>query len=326
MKTKEISALPRFINSARHRMNKFAYHAYTIWLFTRSDLKTIFIPTTIFAIVNYLALPAYGLNHHVDATVFSLVKRLPLVIFWIWIHLLSFTTNNQRSPESIREDALNKPWRPLPARRLSPATARSIGIVVCISTTLVSLFVTSGGWRQSLAGVLLTVWYNRWGGSEVGPFTRNIITAWGYVCFTSGSLEVACGRPLPLSSSNARLALWLMVLGGVITTTMHTQDLEDQEGDRQRGRRTAPIVWGDAHCRWSIALPMLCWGIFCPWIWGATTLMTILTCTLAFTVACRTLLLRTISADRVTFWVWNAWVSSLYVLPLFSSYSSVVIR
>lgn len=287
--------------------------AYTIWLFTRSDLKTIFVPTSIFGITNSLALSAYGLSR--DAHSGGLAPhRIPLVLFWIWIHLLSFNVNNQRSPASVEEDRLNKPWRPLPAGRISPALARVLGVLICPSTTAVSLAI-GVGWRQSLLGVLLTVWYNRWGGSDVDPLLRNFITGLGYVCFTSGALEVAAGQPLPLREG--RLVVWLAILLAVVTTTMQVQDLEDTEGDGLRGRRTAPIVLGDAGCRWSIALPMVGWGVLCPWFWNAGLLTVAWSCFLAFSVAWRTLFLRDVASDRVTFWVWNAWMSSLYVLPFF---------
>ena len=287
--------------------------AYTIWLFTRSDLKTILVPTSIFGITNSLALSAYGLNPETHSGGLAL-HRLPLVFFWIWIHLLSFNVNNQRSPASVAEDQLNKPWRPLPAGRISPSVARLLGVIVCPTTTAVSLAM-GVGWRQSLLGVLLTVWYNRWGGSDVDPLLRNWITGLGYVCFTSGALEVAAGQPLPLSEG--RLAAWLAILLAVVTTTMHVQDLEDVEGDRLRDRRTAPIVLGDVGCRWSIAIPMLGWGVLCPWFWNTGLVATVASCALAFTVAWRTLFIRNVDADRVTFWAWNAWMSSLYVLPFF---------
>lgn len=293
--------------------NRTAAAAYTIWLFTRSDLKTILVPTSIFGITNSLALSSYGLSP--DANGGGLAPhRLPLVLFWIWIHLLSFNVNNQRSPASVAEDKLNKPWRPLAAGRISPPVARMLGIIVCPTTTAVSLAM-GVAWRQSLLGVLLTVWYNKWGGSEVDPLLRNFITGLGYVCFTSGALEVAAGLPLPLFEG--RLAAWLAILLAVVTTTMHVQDLEDVEGDRQRDRRTAPIVLGDAACRWSIALPMLGWGILCPWFWNVGPFVAAASCFLAFTVAWRTLFMRDEAADRVTFWAWNAWMSSLYVLPFF---------
>lgn len=35
---------------------------------------------------------------------------------------------------------------------------------------------------------------------------------------------------------------------------MHSQDMKDQDGDRSRGRRTAPIVLGDVVARSTIAI------------------------------------------------------------------------
>ncbi|KAF4595306.1 UbiA prenyltransferase family-domain-containing protein [Ophiocordyceps camponoti-floridani] len=288
--------------------------AYTAWLFTRSDVKTILVPTAIFGVCNYLALPAYGLEPDVGS---RLSSRFGLVFFWIWIHLVSFNVDNQRSPESVREDALNKPWRPLPSGRVSLRAAYLLSMLMPPVTVVCSLLVGTG-WRQSLGIVLLTSWYNRWGGSDTNPLTRNAITGFGYMCFTSGALEVAYGKALPLDGSNRQLMVWLCVLGAIVTTTMHVQDMEDQEGDGQRGRRTAPLVLGDGPCRWTIALPMVGWAVACPSIWRPALPMAGVSTALALTVALRTLILRRESSDRRTFWVWNAWMSSLYMMPLFS--------
>ncbi|PHH77530.1 hypothetical protein CDD80_507 [Ophiocordyceps camponoti-rufipedis] len=136
--------------------------AYTVWLFTRSDLKTILVPTTIFGVCNYLALPAYGLQPDMGS---RLGSRFGLVLIWIWIHLISFNVNNQRSPESVREDALNKPWRPLPSGRVSLPTAYLLSIVMPPVTMVYSLRVGTG-WP----------WYNRWGGSDRRTFW--VCNAW----------------------------------------------------------------------------------------------------------------------------------------------------
>ncbi|KAI0255269.1 hypothetical protein BJV78DRAFT_1279458 [Lactifluus subvellereus] len=62
-----------------------------LYFFTRSDLKTIVLPVTVFA---YLTAPDTSADHMLYA------------VFWTWFHLLQFCVSNQSiDPE---EDALNK--------------------------------------------------------------------------------------------------------------------------------------------------------------------------------------------------------------------------
>jgi len=69
--------------------------------------------------------------------------------FWIWLHLFQFNVSNQSLGEA--EDALNKPWRPIPAGLVSVSRARSmrwILVLACFATSqmhgviLVSVFFT----------------------------------------------------------------------------------------------------------------------------------------------------------------------------------------
>ncbi|RHZ60229.1 UbiA family prenyltransferase [Aspergillus thermomutatus] len=302
-----------------------ASSGYTLWLFVASDVQTILLPSTIFGITNALAsldlrdvqsqLPAY----------LNTVQRIPLIIGWVGINLLPLTMNNQRSPSSIAEDSLNKPWRPLPSRRLSGSQAKRL-MLGFYALALVYSFFYSGGHRQCLGLIVLGTCYNSFGAGDNNPVIRNIINALGYLCFNSGAAEVALGSGSAVfaESPEARqysLRLWIMVITGIILTTMHVQDMCDQEGDAKRGRRTLPLVIGDAAARWSIALPMPVWGVVCPLLAGAGPLAAGLSVVLAFAVAIRMLMWRDAASDRTTFLVWNLWISVVYMLPLLGGVS-----
>ncbi|KAH8785237.1 UbiA prenyltransferase family [Diaporthe sp. PMI_573] len=292
-----------------------AYHAQTLWLFTFSDLKTIAIPSTVAGISNAVAAPLYGIAtaHHP----LHVIWRAPLVFLWVWMNLLPFDINNQRTPPAISEDSINKPWRPIPQRRLSPVQAKAAMLCLYVVAQLVSLKV-EGGLRQGIVLVLLGTWYNNFGGADSHPIIRNMINALGYLCFISGAMEVALGGPIPLSASGpqSRLLWWFGVLGGMILTTVHAQDMSDQEGDALRGRRTIPLVIGDGPARWTIATSMMVWGLLCPAMWRGSALSWVLTVGLSILVGARTLARRSVSSDKRTFVIWNIWVSTLYILPL----------
>lgn len=106
----------------------------------------------------------------------------------------------------------------------------------------------------------------------------------------------------------------------MITTTIHAQDLYDQEGDAARGRKTAPLELGDAVARWSISVAVAFWSLTMP----AYTGMLISDHWLAYPVPLllgavtiiRMFTLRGVQDDRKTSKAWAVWSICLYALPL----------
>ena len=291
--------------------------AYTIWLFTFTDLKTIVIPSTIFGISNAFAASSFGIEDPkwISKNSSEGFLRCAYVACWVWINLLPFAINNQRQSEAIAEDSINKPWRPLPSKRLSQDEAQHIMLVFYVIAIGVSYSL--GGFKQCLAGVLLGAWYNSFRGSDSDFVIRNLLNALGFLGFTSGALEVALSQPLPL---NSRLVSWFGLLAFVVFTTVHTQDIEDQAGDRARTRRTVPIVIGDGPARWSVAVAMVFWAYACPKFWSITLPASTLFMIYSVIIASRYLVLRRLKDDKVSFRMWNAWMVCVYVLPFLKRY------
>ncbi|PLB50875.1 hypothetical protein P170DRAFT_446081 [Aspergillus steynii IBT 23096] len=301
------------------------YHLYTIYLFARSDFKTIVVPSTLFGVINSLATRAYGLDDSSPITFSLLLSRLTQSLFWVCLVFIPFAINNQRNPSAIAEDKINKPWRPLPQNRLSPFQAKCIMYFLAALVPIHGYVCNGIGFRQSLFLRALDIWYNNIGGGDNSPILRNLINALGYLCFTTGALEIALGKQLRFtleavssySGAENHLIQWLLVIAGIIFTTVHLQDLYDQVGDAARDRRTIPLVIGDGPTRWTIAIPMLVWGVICPRFWGLAGGLLSLSIGLAYTVALRVLLVRGGQSDRMTFRLWNCWISTIYVMPLF---------
>ncbi|KAI0505876.1 UbiA prenyltransferase family [Xylaria bambusicola] len=287
-------------------VHRLLYHAYSIWLFTYSDLHTILFPET-----------AFGVLH---ALWNDVLQRFPLVLYWVWINLLAIDIGNQRSPESIAEDKINKPWRTIPSGRWSPILASYGQKFAYVVALMSSWFI--GGLRSCKLLTLLGFWYNDCGGSEGRPFTRNFINAMGITSFGLGALEVALGQTLHFTAAtildlNApNLEQWILLLFVVILSTVHTQDMHDQDGDKVRGRNTMPLQIGDAPTRWITVGFMILWGVVCPLFWRCGVLGYATSTSIAYIVAFRTFFLRTVSEDRMTFALWNLWMVSLYTLPL----------
>lgn len=167
---------------------------YSLWLFTYSDLKTIVGPTTAFGIFNSLQASTFNLPCLHCSTVF---ERLPLVVLWTWINLLPFTIDNQRQPEVIREDSVNKSWRRMPSQRMTRCQAKVWMLGIYPLAIIASVYV--GGLRQCLCLLCLGFWYNDLRGADHSAVIRNLINSWGFLCYVSGALEVAYASWIPLS-------------------------------------------------------------------------------------------------------------------------------
>ena len=287
----------------------WSFHLRSIWLFTFSDLKTIIGPKTVFGVINALSAPVFGISTALEAT--WLLRRAVLVALWIWINLLPFAIDNQRQPEAIAEDSLNKPWRPMPSKRLTQRQARQIMFTLYPLAGLTSLY--TGGFRQSIALMVLGCWYNDCGGADTSCIIRNFINACGFVCYSSGAMEVALGYVLPWQTP---LFQWFFIIGAVVFSTVQTQDFGDQAGDKLRGRKTVPLVAGDDTARWITVVPIIFWSICCPLYWkphgGFSAAFTLIGCLIGL----RYLKKRSVSDDKKTFRLWNLWMVFMYSLPL----------
>ncbi|KAH8424840.1 UbiA family prenyltransferase [Aspergillus melleus] len=236
-----------------------------VWGFTQSDFPTFVLPNASFGIFAALVAPAFTSCTEIPNPWALLVRAAPAAIIFNWANLLVFDIANQRLLESIREDSLNKPWRPLPRGLIDPNETRrlllgAVPIVLALSAAL-------GVWEESALILILTWMYNDLGGGD--ELTRDIMIAIAYDVFLFGSLRIA----LATTTSCANISLsatgfrWLGIIAGVIMSTMQIQDLRDQAGDRTRGRKTWPLVVGDMASRAWIATCVMFWSFACIEFW-----------------------------------------------------------
>ena len=302
-------------DSAHPASSSWTYHLKSIWLFTFSDLKTIVGPKTFFGIMNAMAVPVFGIGSAPQPS--RVLPRFLAVALWTWINLLPFAIDNQRQPAAIKEDSVNKPWRPLPSKRLTPEQAGRMITILYPIAFLVSIFL--GGLKQCIALIVLGYCYNDCGGSDVSWVTRNLINACGFICFSSGAMEVALGEPLTLKP---RLVQWFLIIAGVVFSTVQTQDMYDQAGDSLRDRKTMPLVIGDGQARWVTGSAMSVWCVICPWYWKLNLGVSVLFAGFGGTIILRTFAKRSEVDDKRTFRLWNLWMVFVYSLPLIKFRSS----
>ncbi|MCJ1400851.1 hypothetical protein MMC11_004060, partial [Xylographa trunciseda] len=268
------------------------YHLHTLYLFMASDLKTLLLPNLIFGVLGSVS-PALA-----PSTGTFSASTIPLrairVVLWSVFNLLPFTIANQRLPNAISEDAINKPWRPLPSRRLSPAQAYELMLTAYVVAGAVSAVL--GGIRSCLAVVMLAYCYNNLGGADVSGAVRNLMNVSLYLCAMTGTIEVAAGGQTIAFSGTAWA--WFAVIGAVVLTTVHIQDLPDQKGDAVRGRRTIPLEIGDEKARWSVVILDLVWSVAAPMFWHKGIAGYLLPVGLAGLVALRLLTKRSVREDK----------------------------
>ncbi len=244
------------------QMQSIRFNMNTLWLITRNDLKSIVLPETAFGIFSALSGPLLTTND--QPSLITILARIPQVILWNWMNLLIFHIANQRLPASILEDSVNKPWRALPSRRLTPDSARRLLLGVIPVVFLSTLHL--GGVEETVLMKVLTWIYNDLSGADENYIVRNLINCAGFMCYSSGATIVAAGYGS--HALNPRAHIGLCIVGAIIFSTLQMQDMADVEGDKARGRRTSPLVHGDGVARWSIALPVALWSVVCPWFWN----------------------------------------------------------
>lgn len=243
-----------------------------------------------------------------------ILARVPWVLLYNWANLLIFDLANQRLPEAVEEDAWNKPWRPLPSGRITvPQTRRlllaSLPVVLVINWSL-------GVWEETVLLFALTWMYNDLKGGEEDFIVRNLIIGFAFGLYNGGALRIACGIDGCITASGYS---WVVLISCVIFTTMQVQDLKDLAGDKARGRRSAPLVLGDAASRWSIAVPVVVWSVLCPLYLKVGPLGYLVTFALGAVIVARIFIWRNIDADRKTWKLWTAWTALLYLLPVIKS-------
>ena len=156
--------------------------------------------------------------------------------------------------------------------------------------------------------------YNDLGGADDNFVVRNFIIAIAYILYGCGALKVACGYDQSIINWGAYS--WLAMIGSVIFTTMHVQDLKDQKDDRARNRSTVPLAVGETVARLSIATSVLIHSIACPAFWRLRAMHFVVPLAIGSAVAARVVFLKTWSADRATWKLWSYWLVYLYLLPL----------
>lgn len=312
MKTTQ-DCLPLFFGS-RLPQSAF-YHAHTLLLFTSDQILDTVVPGTAFSALAAKSGPVLDLPFQ---DTWTLLSRIPLISVWLWLLILQACLQNQRSPTSLEEDLINKPWRPIPSKRITRVQTEYL---------LASTYIVAGGASHGLGTlpywavyVVLLIVYNELGGSDYSGTSRNIICGAAFSCYFGGALSIALGPNISLSRKAIH---WTFLLTcGVLATTFHTQDFRDEVGDRARDRRTLVTELGRRPALWTIAFCISFWSIYLPLgffqgRWAVAAMPVTVGAWLVLT-AVRAMELETQKFDRRMYKLWCLWIFGLCPLPLLS--------
>ncbi|KAI0428184.1 UbiA prenyltransferase family-domain-containing protein [Xylaria sp. FL1042] len=291
------------------------YHLATLFLFTKSDFKSVIIPQSVFALS--LVFSESGATQLYQHDAGEVAARIPYMLAWIWLHLLVEDIANQILDSSVVEDTINKPWRPIPAGRLTVVEARDLIRVLVAVALVLSVFLRSFLPSTTL---MTMIWlYNDLDGSSSGPAMRNLVNAAGLACFGWGAVCVLlAGAP----GDGNMLRDWLLLTAAVTSTTIQIQDLSDKDGDKARNRKTAPLVYGEWWTRWSVAIAASFWSFVCSVFWGVSLPYAVVPLGIAFIMSVLILLGKSQSSSELGLRLWCLWVTVIFMLPLLSSRST----
>lgn len=155
--------------------------------------------------------------------------------------------------------------------------------------------------------------YNDLQGCDDHFLLRNFLIAVGYGLYSSLALRALLGKGHTINSTGWQ---WIVFITVVMFVTQHICDIKDAEGDRVRGRKSAPIVLGDEIVRWTVAVPVLVCSVAGPWLFGLGVWSYISTFAVGGIVAGRTIVYRDLEADKRTWKIWAFWTCWLFALPL----------
>ncbi|KAF2800212.1 hypothetical protein K505DRAFT_229289 [Melanomma pulvis-pyrius CBS 109.77] len=290
------------------------YHLYTVWLFTYEQLFDAVIPCGLFGICGALSngtldLPAIPLS--------SVLLRLPQVVLWLWLVILQCCIHNQRHPNSINEDAINKAWRPLPAGRISIRHTTYLLGLVYVAAGICSYWLGLLPLLGLYTMFVIAWYYNDLGASDHSGLSRAILNGAGFFCFYYGALHISIGRGQVLSEKAYH---WVAIMVLIFSTTIHAQDFRDQRGDRARGRKTFITAFGDSGARWTVILSVLFWSMAVPAWFGAGWSGLVVPGLLGSLVVGLTGMgmgRQDVWLDSVMYRVWGVWMLSFSLMPLY---------
>jgi len=210
---------------------------YIYWLFIKNDIWATIIPGVIIALVAF---------SHYSFSLTGLILILLKAVLYFNLYAYTFVLTNQIN--SIEEDKVNKPYRPLVSGLVEKSSMAQRIILATFIFLVVGYYF--GVFEWALLWVIISIFHNYIGHKHW--FLKNT------VCMTLGIFAIiGAGWGLVSEPSSSQL-VWGFIVSLIFGITGVIQDFRDEEGDRIIGRRTLPLSFGDYKSRFiSVGLCIL---------------------------------------------------------------------
>ncbi|KAJ7498600.1 UbiA prenyltransferase family [Mycena latifolia] len=269
----------------------------TVVLFSKSDIVPILLPSLAVAMV--LAGPT-------NFTAFV------MGFIWLELHLLTFEIKNQACITGLEEDRLSKPDRPIVAGRISIAGAQTLYLVV---GTLSFAFSVYHNMVPCSTLYMVAIYCYNEGGMSRNWFLKSFLGSIGYSLLLLGHDDHG--------NSLSKISTIAIATSGLLhVTTGHAQDFRDRPGDAEIGRKTLPLLLPPRLARWSLGLLMFAWTAALIHLWSPPLPVSLLLVLLCLTSAAKFIRNYSIEADRNSYWVYNMWLITAHLLPVFARIAS----
>lgn len=177
-----------------------------------------------------------------QASIFTFLFSSMRCLVYAFCYCMVVVTCNQL--KSKEEDAIEKPFRPIPAGLVTMQGAKSrIALWASLYMSL-SFMLGIGHW--GMLWILVSVHQNFLGGHKHW-FTKNCT-------FLSSGVAVQIGSIWQISCGDMTTVTWIWTIGISLWAGLfgNIQDFRDVRGDKTLGRQTMPIVYG-YRARWILA-------------------------------------------------------------------------
>lgn len=199
-----------------------------IWNFINNDIKDTIAPSLIAFFTSWF---------FCDNELRHLPSHLVNSLIYAILYILTFCMLNQVN--SVEEDSINKPYRPLPSGLLTKRQTWNRIIIYSalflIYAAALHIFWISVAWQA------VTYFLNLLGGSNHWV-TKNLVgMTVGTFLLLAAQWEIAS----PGEGVNGNVILYWGFISLWAGFALPIQDFRDIDGDRQMGRKTLPLAVGD---------------------------------------------------------------------------------
>lgn len=217
-------AAHRSVESARSAAwRRLCHEPWVSWRFIRNDVWSGFCPGVLMTL-------GVAVHFRLPAGRLAVVVAGCLVYFWLYLY--TFCLTNQLA--GLREDQLNKPFRPLVAGEAGRRATVWRAVFALAAFPLAGWAL--GVWQWALVWEAVTLLHNLGGARRW--VVKNAVISLGIPLMLGPAWQMVA----PLTAEAWR---WMVTLAVSVFFLIPVQDLRDLHGDAVTGRRTFPLAFGE---------------------------------------------------------------------------------